>query len=277
MAFNEQEKDIVKLLSDYSPYISPFGGARALEETHISTAQYGPAGHASPGQQHKDGLSNHGLKMLRSSLRKMAVALALLRRQDFDAWASLIGPYLQDEADPGRVEYDRTQVRELDEENTQIRRQNEERRRLLKKGKDAPAYKDEKVRLVTARTQLERHDRAIEQLAKILEGHTLHPAPTRTMTERENVAGEKANASMNAEVNRLMASGMREEKAVEQVARAWGVSTGAVERVREFRSVLAAPECEVDGCEKPLHAKRKCQAHYREVSKKTDKHLDLHS
>jgi len=245
--WTSQEKDVLALLADLSPYLSPFGGARSLEESHVSTAQYGPAGHAQPGQQHRDGLNAGGLKMLRASLRLMAVALALLRREDFDAWASLIPRYLGDPADPGGIEYDRARVRELDEENA--------RRREKKR--------PEKVALVTARTQLDRHDRAISKLAEILEGHTLHPTPTRIMTQREHEAGEKANASMNAEVDRLMALGAREEVAIGRVAKAWGVSTGAVERVREFRSVLIAPECCEEDCEEPAFAGGKCRKHYQ--------------
>ncbi len=176
--FSAKERDVLQLLKDYRAFVSPFGSAMPLDETHMVDAAYGPAGFVEAGA----GYEERDVKLLAKSLRKLVLALKVLRGEDFDAWASLIEPYLSDPADPGSVDEMRRKVEKLDAENSRVRAENTRRE---KKGKPPLP---EKVGHVIARQQLERHDRAIRRLSVYLRRERLHAVYPKLMSKREEVA-----------------------------------------------------------------------------------------
>ena len=267
--FSAGERDVIQLLKNYRPFETAFGGAMPLDETHVAEAAYGPAGMVLAGAAFKDAdLSARDIEMLGRSLGRLRLALRVLRKKDFDAWAALVNPYLGDPADAGIVGDWRRRVADLDAENAAIGRSNAERARLLKKGgknaKGAPPYRHEKIRLVVARQQLERHDRAVKKLAGYLQNEDLHPVHPKLMSAREEAAGDAANAQIYAYYQQVRVSGRTHPGAVDATAWKFGISSDDVERIVEFRKDVKLATCAVVDCDNAVHSQNLCQKHYQQ-------------
>ena len=257
------------LLRDLRPFETAFGGAMPLDDTHVAEASYGPAGMVLAGSGfYGEGITDEDRRLLGISLGHLRSELWTLRKEDFDAWASLIDPYLGDPADSGMVEDWRRRVAALDEENAEIRASNAKRELLLAKGpkaaRKAPAYRHEKVRLVTARTQLERHDRAVRKLADHLRDKKLHPINPRLMSVREEAAGDAANAQVYAYYQQVRVSGRSHQGAVSATALKFRISDAEVERIVEFRKDVKLATCIEEGCEGNVFSQNLCQKHYQQ-------------
>jgi hypothetical protein len=239
----QKEREVLQLLKDIRSYESPFGGAMPLGESGVIDAAYGPAGLVESGQE----FPKSDRAPLAASFKKLRLALRVLRAEDFDAWASLIAPYLGDPADPGVVGHWRKLVAVLDEENAKIRAENERRR---KKGRPV-------------RTQLERHDRAVRRLAEILRRKRLHPVYPKLMSERERVAGEAANAQMMAYYQRVRVAGRTHRGAVSQTAVKFGISDDEAERIVEFRGESKLASCAEPECLRNVYSQNLCSKHYQ--------------
>ncbi len=223
-----------------------------LDETGVADASYGPAGLVREGAEY----AQRDREALRRSIRLLRAALVLLRREDRRAWEALVNPYLGDPGDPSMVDDWRRKVAELDAENAAIRAENERRR---KKGRPE---RPERVRHVTARTQLERHDRAVRKLAGYLAGKRLNPVWPKLMSERERAAGEAANAQLYAYYQRVRVAGRTHRGAVAQTAVKFEVPEDAVERVVEFRSEVKLATCAEEGCGREVFQQNLCVRHY---------------
>jgi len=240
----KKERQVLQLLRDYLAYFSPFGGAAPLDDaSNITEASYGPAGIILAGMA----FAPIDRQRLRYSYRKLNVALGILQRDHMALWVSLVEPYLKDEADPGIVSDWRVRLAQLDAEN--------QRRRKAKK--------PPKVALVTTRRMLERHDKAIERLAKYLRDVDLHYLPARIMSGQEEAKTERQNAEVYAVFQRLRVSGLTQKAATELTAENFGVSTSMVERVVEFRSDVRLATCTENGCDKVAYQQNMCQKHYQ--------------
>jgi predicted secreted protein len=224
-----------------------------LDETGVRDASYGPAGLVTTGAA----FEKRDVPGLAESYRKLNADMRRLRREDFQLWASLIEPYLSDTADPSAVDDWRQKIAALDAENAAIRAENERRK---KKGRPA---KPEKVRHVYMREQLLRHDHAVKRLAEYRKGERLHVVYPKLMSTREREAGEAHNAQVNATVERLRVSGLREEDAAEQTAEMFGISRDEVARIREFRSDIKLATCAEVGCGGNVYQQNLCQKHYQ--------------
>ena len=261
---------MLALLKDLRPFETAFGGARALDDTHVAEASYGPAGMVFGGAEFPGDVAKLG-----RSLGRLRLALRVLRKEDFDAWASLIEPYLGDPADAGAVNDRRRKIAELDEENAEIRRSNAKREALLKKGgkkaKEAPKYRDEKVRLVFARRLQERHDRAVRKLAEYLKNEDLHVVNPKLMSAREEAAGDAANAQVYAYYQQIRVSGRTHAGAVSAAAWKFGISEAEVERIVEFRKDVKLATCIEEGCERQVFSQNLCQPHYQRLYRERKK------
>lgn len=253
------KNDVLQLLKDYRAFHAPFGGARPLDETHIQQAAYGPAGLIETGAEFREG----DAEALEESYYYLQVALGFLRRDHFGEWGALIEPYLSDVADHSVVEDWRKKIASLDEENARIRRENERRAK-----KDRPP-KPEKVGLVFARLQLERHDRAIWRLTEYLKGVDLHVVNPKLMSTREEAAGEAANAQIYAYYQQVRVAGRTHLGAVSATSWKFGTSEDAIERVVEFRSDVKLEVCAEENCVRPPERGVYCMKHYMQARRRT--------
>lgn len=262
--FSAKERDVLQLLRDYRSFISNFGGAMPLEETGVVDASYGPAGVLLTGAGFRKG----DVPGLLRSYRALAVALTFLRRDHFQEWGALVEPYLSDVADAGVVGDWRRKTAALDEENAAIRRRNveirEENARRRKKGRPERPEKHEKVGLVFARVQLERHDSAVKRLARYLRDVDLHVVNPTLMSAGEEAAGDAANAQVHAYYQQVRVSGRRHAAAVAAAAWKFGISDGEVERIIEFREDVRLATCAEEGCDNAVYSQNLCQKHYQQ-------------
>lgn len=250
-----KQNEVLGLLTDYAAFRAAFGGALPLDESHLQSASYGPAGYVPTGVEfHEEG----SVPLLRKSYGLLNAALRLLRRDHMDLWIPLVEPYLSDPGDPGLMEHWRRRVAELDEENRDIRRHND----LVKKGKKSGHWKHEKVALVVPRMLLKRHDKAIEQLAEYLRDVDLYYIPVSQLSESEARADEHREAQMYASYQRYRVARNRHEQAVECTAHEFGTSTDKVETVIEFRRNVKADECSEAGCDRAPFSQNLCTKHY---------------
>lgn len=229
-----------------------------LDETGVRDASYGPAGLITTGS----GFEKRDIEPLRDSFRKLNAALRILRRDHMQLWASLVEPYLSDPADPGVVADWRAKLDALDKENAQIRKENAYR---AKKGRPA---KPEKVALVYARLQLERHDEAVQKLADYLRDVDLWVVNPKLMSESEEAAAENQNAEIYAVFQRLRVKGLREWDAVVQTAEYFSrqgapLSADAVQRIVEFRSENKLASCAEPECGRTVFSQNLCSLHYQ--------------
>lgn len=269
---NEAKKrEVLQLLKDYRAYHSAFGGAAPLDDTYVKNNSYGPNGVILAGAEFESADRN----ALAESYRKLNLALRVLRWEDFEAWMSLIEPYLGDPADPSLVDHWRQSLARLDSANALIRRQNDEAYKRAKKSvKKPPEPRAEKVALVWTRKLRDRHDRAVKKLAGYLEGHDLAYLPPRLMSEEEEAESNKQNAEIYAVFQRVRVLGRSERTAVREVADRFHVSEDFVERVVEFRAGVKLASCAVEGCKGEIFSQNLCQKHYQKVwrsSKKSEK------
>lgn len=236
-----KKREIVQLLRDFRSYFTPFGSTMPLEEQHMSNEDYGPAGLIFAGTEFDRP------DLFEESFYALRAALVLLRKEDFQAWASLVDPYLGDPADASMVDDWRKKLVELDKENAQLKK----------------AGKRPRVALVVPRMFLERHDRAVEKLAEYLKNEDLHVIFTKRMSEEEEKKMEDQNQEIAAVVQRLRAGGLTVAAAVAQTAEDYGVSQGMVERIVEFRSDIKPDTCVWGGCERAPFSQNLCQKHYQ--------------
>ncbi len=228
-----------------------------MDDTHMAEASYGPAGLIFAGTE----FEREDRRLLLESFAALWRSLARMQREPrvgkhangevitgSAAYSALIEPYLSDPADSSMVGNMREKVRQLDRENEL---------RAKKKPPEPP-----RVALVASRRQLERHDAAVRWLAKDLEDVKLHAVFPRLMSEREEGEMQDRNAEIFARFQRLRASGVKRIAAIDQTARDWDISSGAVERIIEFRSEDKPDECSWEGCGRAPFSQNLCQAHY---------------
>lgn len=250
-----KQDEVLGLLIDYAAFRAAFGGALPLDESHLHTASYGPAGYIETGTEFQE---EGNVRLLLKSYGLLNVALRLLRRDHLELWGALVEAYLGDPGDPGIIGHWRRQVAALDEENREIRRHNT----LVKKGKKPGHFKHEKVGFVIPRMLLERHDEAIEKLSDYLRDVDLYYVPVSRLSEAEAKADEHREAQMYASYQRYRTARNRHEHAVEMTAAEFGTSTDVVETVIEFRRNVKADECLEAGCDRAPFSQNLCTKHY---------------
>lgn len=253
MSTESKRREILQLLCDWRAFETAFGGARSLDETHISEAAYGPAGLILSGAQ----FEKKDVPGLKKSYEKLNAALRLLRREHFPEWVALIEPYLSDVADHSIVADWREKIATLDKENEAVRKLNKER---AKKGRPE---KPEKVRHVFIRLQLERHDRAIKLLSDYLRNVDLYAVYPKLMSTREEAAGTAANAQVYAYYQRVRVSGRTHPGAISATAWKFTISADEVERIVEFRADVKLASCAEPDCDRMVYQQNLCQRHYQ--------------
>jgi hypothetical protein len=242
-------------LRDRATYLAAFGGALALDETHLRTASYGPSGYIERGSEFRD---EGNVKKLGESLAALDDALDALLKESPHLRTGLQEPYLSDPPDPGIVGHWRRELAKLDDYNAEIRSHN----RLVKKGKRPGPMRTEKVALVWTRTRLMRHDIAIEELAEMLEGVDLYYIPTSQMSEAQARATEHTERQMYAAYQRYRNAGSRHEMAVEHTSKQFMIPADRIETVIEFRRNTSEDECLQAGCDRAPYQQGKCHKHY---------------
>lgn len=242
MDLEAKKRDVVDLLSAYRSFYSPFGGALAPEDSHVRSAEYGPAGLIFAGAE----FDRVDRRRIAESFDALRLALVLLRSEraaiakhsngdpitGVSAWSAFIEPYLTDPADPSVVE---------------------DWRLKAKRG------------YTSARRFIERHDAGVAALAHYLKGVDLYVVPTKRMSQREETEVENENAAIHAVVKRLMRGGLRLRAAMEQAAEDFKVDVATVERIYEFRHTLKEPKCAEEGCNQPPRAQNLCVKHYQQM------------
>src|SRR4028118_2158126 len=83
LAFDTQhERDVEQLLKDYRAWHSAYGGARALEDTGVKDASYGPAGYIWTGAAFDRG----DRRLLAESYEALEHALTMLKIRENHLW-----------------------------------------------------------------------------------------------------------------------------------------------------------------------------------------------
>lgn len=250
-----KQDEVLGLLIDYAAFRAAFGGALPLDESHLHTASYGPAGYIETGTEfYEEG----NVKLLHKSYGLLNAALRLLRRDHLELWGALVEAYLSDPGDPGIIGHWRRQVATLDVVNREIHRHNA----LVRQGKRPGPSRYEKIGFVVPRMLLERHDEAIERLAEMLQDVDLYYIPVSQLSETEAKADEHREAQMYASYQRYRTARNRHEHAVEMAAAEFGTSTDVVETVIEFRRNVKADECSEAGCDRAPFSQSLCTKHY---------------
>lgn len=185
MGIEAKKREFLQLLKDYRSFHSAFGGALALDETHVRDASYGLAGLIEAGSE----FAPRQRTALAESYQKLELALKVLKGEDFPAWLALLTPYLGDPGDPSVVARWREDAK-----------------------KQPPAG-------FTGRLFSERHDRAIEKLAGYLAEHELYVVWPKRMTSREEKQFERRNDEFFALYERYrFEDRMSRNKAIETAA-----------------------------------------------------------
>lgn len=104
----QHERDVEQLLKDYRSWHTGFGAARALEDTGVVDAAYGPAGYIWAGAEFAEG----DRRLLAESFDYLEHALTLLKIERNHLWLLLLGPYIGDPGDPSIVDQWRRQGRD---------------------------------------------------------------------------------------------------------------------------------------------------------------------
>lgn len=101
MASESKKREVLQLLREYRAYWSPFGGARPLDETHVSEAAYGPAGYVETGMYY----TKSQREALRQSYERLEYAITIEKAhpEGFLTWVLLQSSYFGDPADPSIV------------------------------------------------------------------------------------------------------------------------------------------------------------------------------
>lgn len=238
-----KKREVEQLLRDYRAWYSPFGGALAPEDSHVRSADYGPAGLIFSGCE----FEREDRRLLRESFEALRLALVLLRSErgviskhsngdeitGLSAWTALIEPYLADPADPSIVDGWR------------------------------------KSEYISAKRFLERHDVAIEKLAQYLRKEDLHVVFPVRMSENEEQKMERQNADIYAKYQALRVSGLTRKVAIIQTAKHFRHGgADAVERIVEFRSENKSDQCAWGGCDRAPFSQNLCIAHYHQQRRK---------
>jgi hypothetical protein len=218
-----KQREVLQLLRDYRAWHSAYGGAISLDEAANMTDTT-----YGPAGMVTTGaeFEPHDRKLLAESYEHLRHALTLLQNDGplgMAAWSVLLTPYLGDPADPSIV----------------------------------AEWRKKRPNLA------EWHDRAVSQLAWYLRKVDLHYVPPKIMSEQEEAAVEKQNASMYAVFQRLRVSGLKEDAALEQTAENFGVPSDYVRRVLEFRGDTKLATCAEGGCDRSVYQQNLCQRHYQ--------------
>lgn len=240
-----KQDEVLGLLIDYAAFRAAFGGALPLDESHLQSASYGPAGYIETGTEfHKEG----NVALLKQSFGFLNIALKILYHKHPELFESLIEPYFADPADPGLIGHWRRLIAAMDKENDLRRR--------------AKPPKPLVVALKEPADFLERHDKAIEQLAAYLANVDLYYIPVSQLSESEAKADEHREQQIYASYQRYRTAGNRSEHAVEMTAAEFGTSTDVVETVIEFRRNVKVDECSEAGCDRAPFSQNLCTKHY---------------
>lgn len=257
-----KKRDVVQLLKDYRVWHTAFGGALAPEDSHVKSADYGPAGLIFTGAAF-DKKDRHSL---REDFKSLNVGLRLLRQEKSlgksaitgekitgsQAWASLVEPYIGDPSDPSMVEDWREKARAGYNRKKRVQR-----------------------RYIWSAMQVERVDLAIDWLAshEPLKSARLHVVLARRMTDKEETEVENENAAIYAVCEQLRVSGLTLRAAKEQTAQDFKVAVQAVERIYEFRHTLKKPICVEEDCDDEPVAHHLCMRHYQQQRRATRKRV----
>lgn len=255
-----KQREVVQLLSDWLTWRAAFGGALAPEDSHVRSAQYGPAGIVFTGAE----FDRSDRLLLLESFADLWGALARLMREDAEvgkhsngdpisgvgAYNALREAYLDDPGNYSIVDDWRGRLAQLDQENE---------RRARKKPPIPP-----RVALVSPRRFLERHDAAIAYLAEDLKYTELHVVFARPMSETEETEMQGKNAEMFAVFQRLRVAGASVPAAKAQTAEKFDIPLSVIERVVEFRSHDKPDTCLWGGCARAPFRQDLCIAHYNQ-------------
>lgn len=220
-----------------------------IDESHIRSANYGPAGYIEAGRQ----FDKRDLKGLARSYEYLEYALTMLKNSDKQeeilAYTILLKPYLSDPADPGIVDVWRQQLIEWERERRRVREKTPARLSVWEREHPKPR-------------SMEWHDLGIHRLAHYLRFRTLYVVFPKLMSEEEEKKIEDQNAEIYAIYQRLRVSGLDHKASAEHTGGLYSLSLDAVERIIEFRSTLHIDKCSVVGCDRAPYQQNKCQKHY---------------
>lgn len=220
---DSKRRDVIQLLKDYRAWHSGGGGALALEDSHLRSAQYGPAGYTETGKE----FPPHHRERLEESFGALEHALTLLKNlppPDNAAYFVLLAPYLGDPGDPSLVD---------------LWRQNPEDQR--------PYWVD----------------LGVSWLAYFLRRTPLYPVYPKLMSKRAESRMEHQNAEICAAFRRAKAGGFSEREAAAYVAEKFGVLPSRVEKILEFREEHKPELCAFGDCERRVERGNLCMKHYK--------------
>lgn len=196
-----------------------------LENSHLRSADYGPAGYTEAGKEFSE-KDRAGLKksyeVLDGALKRLEEGGPLKRA----GYLLLRSAYLNDNADPSEV--DRWRANRADQRSGW-------------------------------------HDLAVAELAldpEIRRADLWVVMPKR-MSKDEEKKGEDQSAEICAVFERNRATGLKELEAIHQTAADFGISVGEVERRLEFRHLTKPRTCTVEGCGRVPERQNLCMKHYQ--------------
>ncbi len=179
------------------------------DAANITDTAYGPAGHHEAGssypKKYRPGLA--------TSYAYLEHALKLLKGYDFEAWMSLVTPYLGDPADPSVVADWREKARDIYDPSGKLTRRG----------------------YLSARLFVERHDRAIEKLSCYLANVDLRVLWPARMTNREREQVKRRNDELYEWYAEYRSSGMSRGKAIEKAGKTCGYSRRRAYEIVDLR------------------------------------------
>lgn len=220
-----KQKDVLQLLKDLQTWRAAYGGALPPEDSHLKSADYGPAGLVQEGAE----FEGFDREPLSETMKLLEEALARLAREEFPQWFVLKDPYLDEPGDPSLVDHWRRWASRSD--------------------------------ACAAKVGL--HDKAIATLARYLEDEDLHVVYPKLLSRTEERDIEESNAAMLAEYRRLMRGGRSHAASLEHVAKAHRVGEDTVQRIIDVRDSIGPAVCVEGDCDNPGTRGGYCLKHYQ--------------
>lgn len=177
-------RQVTQLLKDYRAWHTPYGGGLSLDDSHMRSAEYGPAAFVEVGAY----FPRKVRPALAVSFEKLEHAITLLKhspdRVDRLCYYVLLTPYLSDPADPSIVAHWRKHKPEL----------------------------------------AKWHDLAVRKLARRLASHDLFVVWPKRMTSNEEKRIEERNDELYRLYSALTSEGVTKSKAIKDAALMCGYS-----------------------------------------------------
>lgn len=195
-----------------------------LDETHLRSAGYGPAGFILSGSA----FTPFQAANLARSYKYLNHALTLLQNGDTAdrmRYLVLLAPYLGDPADASLVDLWRK-----------------------KPGDQRWVW----------------HDEAVEKLCHYLRKIELFAVSPREMTEDEKRESSQRDARVYAHYTKMRRAGRRHDKAIEMAAEEFATSTDRVELLVELRRDVKLDECLDANCTRAPYSQNYCVKHYHQ-------------